>query len=67
MLGVDSGLVLEEEEGEEEEEEEKERIGIGSDVIRTFEVGKWKAKERVNQKKERERDRGKKTNIGKGR
>jgi len=50
MLGVDSGLVLEEEEGE-EEEEEKERIGIGSDVIRTFEVGKWKAEERVNQKR----------------
>jgi len=54
MLGVDSGLVLEEEEGEEEEEEEKERIGIGSDVIRTFEIGKWKAEGKVSQKRETE-------------
>jgi len=67
MLGVDSGLVLEEEEGEEEEEEEKERIGIGSDVIRTFEVGKWKAEERVNQKKKREREtEGKRRTLERG-
>lgn len=40
-LGVDSGLLLDEEEGEEEEEEEEEkvRMGMGSDGIRTLEVG----------------------------
>jgi len=63
MLGVDSGLVLEEEEGEEEEEEEKERIGIGSDVIRTLELGKWKAEEKMSQKREKK---GKKDGHWKG-
>jgi len=37
-LGVDSGLLLDEEEGE-EEEEEKVRMGMGSDGIRTLEIG----------------------------
>lgn len=58
---MDSGLVLEEEEGE-DEDEEKERIGIRSDVIRTFEFGKWKAGKKSKSRK-KERKRGKRQTL----